>query len=306
MTISPVGIWPMLYAFFGADGGLDRASMRRQVEMCVKEEANGVAVLGLATEVSKLTEAERRALVAWTAEDLDGRRPFAVTVTGDTSDEQIAMARFAVDAGASWVILQPPRDTSIEELTLARLFGAVADACTVPVAIQNAPEYLGVGLTNEALKGLHRNHPNFSIVKAEAPALSVKRLIEETDGALTVFNGRGGLELIDNLRAGCAGMIPAPDFFDRQVRVFGLMRTVDSENEDIAHQLYADILPGIVFAMQSIDTLICYGKRIASWRLGLGEVHDREPALAPTPFGLECARRFAERLGPLGIDADRW
>jgi hypothetical protein len=29
------------------------------------------------------------------------------------------------------------------------------------------------------------------------------------------------------------------------------------------------------------------------------EVHDRAPALAPEPFGLECARRYAQALGPL-------
>ena len=29
--------------------------------------------------------------------------------------------------------------------------------------------------------------------------------------ALPVLNGRGGLELIENLQAGCSGMIVAPD-----------------------------------------------------------------------------------------------
>ncbi len=29
------------------------------------------------------------------------------------------------------------------------------------------------------------------------------------DGRLAVFNGRGGMELPDNFRAGCAGLVPA-------------------------------------------------------------------------------------------------
>ena len=45
--------------------------------------------------------------------------------------------------------------------------------------------------------------------------------------------------------------------------------------------------------------LICYGKRIAAWRLGYADVYDRSPALEPTPFGLACARRYADELGPL-------
>ena len=98
------------------------------------------------------------------------------------------------------------------------------------------------------------------------------------------------------LRAGCAGLIPATDTFDFQVRIFERMRAGD---EEAAERIYRELLPAIVFVMQSLDTLICYGKRIAAWRLGLQVVHDRAPALAPTSFGLACARRYAAALGSL-------
>jgi len=44
---------------------------------------------------------------------------------------------------------------------------------------------------------------------------------------------------------------------------------------------------------------IAYGKRIAAWRMGLEVVHDRNPALLPTAFGLAVARRLARELGPM-------
>jgi 4-hydroxy-tetrahydrodipicolinate synthase len=299
MTFRPLGIWPMLYAFFDKAGALDRALMRRQVEACVREGAHGIAVLGLATEADKLGEDERHKLVEWLAEDLDGRRPFAVTVTGNKPDEQLEFVRFAAGAGASLTILQPPR-VPIDEFTLARLFGAVADGSPIPVGIQNAPQYLGAGLSPTAIKALHHNHPNFVMVKGETSVVAIRQIIEETEGGIAVFNGRGGLELPDNMRAGCEGMIPAPDFFDRQVRIFGLMRNLDdAENEEVAENLYREILPGIVFVMQSLETLVCYGKRIAAWRMGLREdIYDRAPGLTPTKFGLDCAHRFAAALGP--------
>jgi 4-hydroxy-tetrahydrodipicolinate synthase len=167
---------------------------------------------------------------------------------------------------------------------------------SLPVAIQNAPEYTGVGLGDASLLELARTRPNFVLLKGEGPALTIRRTIEALAGALAVFNGRGGLELPDNLRAGCAGMIPATDTFDYQVRVFERMHAGDEEE---AERIYREVLPAIVFVMQSLDTLICYGKRIAAWRLGLTVAHDRSPALAPAPFGLACARRYAEALGSL-------
>ncbi len=112
-----------------------------------------------------------------------------------------------------------------------------------------------------------------------------------------MFNGRGGLELPDNLRAGCAGLIPAPECFDVQVRIFEAMQAGD---EAEAERLYRTVLPLIAFVMQGIDHFLCYGKRALARRLRLPEVHDRTPSAQPTPFGLACVERYAAELGPLG------
>ncbi len=289
------GIYAMLYAFFDATGALDRAALAREVEACVARGAHGIAILGLATEVAKLTVAERRQAVEWVAETLGQRRPLAVTIFGETLEQQVEAVGHAARNGASWVILQPPPDKTIGEPALMRFFGAVMERSALPVAIQNAPEYLGIGLSPDNIGALHRAHANFTLLKLEGPATLAARVIAATGGALAVFNGRGGLETPDNLRAGCAGMVVAPDCVDRLIDVYDAMRRGD---EAAAERDYAEALPAIVFVMQSIDHLICYGKRLAAARLDLGPVHDRPPALVPTDFGLAAMARHAHALGP--------
>lgn len=296
MNDAPRGIYPMLYAFFNAEGKLDRDATRRQVRAYLRNGAHGMAVLGLGTEVNKLSDPERRQLVEWVAEELDGRLPLVVTVNAPTVDAQVEFAGYAQSHGASWVILQPPPERNVGDDFLVRFFGAVADRVELPVAVQNAPEYIGVGLTPEGVNTLARNHPNFRILKGEGPVISIRRFIEQTEGRVAVLNGRGGLELVDNLRAGCVGMIPATDTFDRQAKIFDLFA---AGREQEAEAIYRETLPAIVFVMQSLDTLHCYGKRLAALRLGIGEVYDRAPGLMPEKFGLACTRRFAEALGPL-------
>lgn len=294
------GIWPILYAFFGADGRLDRALMRRQTEICVAGGGHGMAVLGLATEVAKLSEGERRAVVEWAAEDLRGRLPLAVTIFGPTPGAQREAVGHAVRAGAALVILQPPRDPSMTEADLALFFARVMEHAPIPVGIQNAPEFLGIGLSPPAIAALSRSHNNFKVLKGEGPAVLIAEVVERVEGRLAVFNGRGGLELPDNLRAGCAGLIPAPDCFETQVAIYEAMRRGD---EAEAERLYREILPAIVFVMQSIDHLICYGKRLVAARMGVGPVHDRAPGLAATPFGEAAIARFARALGPYSMAA---
>jgi len=295
------GVYPMLYAFFDQRGGLDREAMRRQVEYCIANRAHGVAVLGLGTEVSKLSPEERQSVMAWAAEDLAGRLPLAVTVFGATSKEQIGFVHAAAECGAAFVILQPPQTGERwTEADLVRFFGEVADASPVPVAIQNAPQYIGVGLTDAGIDALARQHPNVSLLKAEGSALETRALIELTAGRMDVFQGRGGLEFTDVMRAGCVGMIPSVESCHLQARLFELMTSGRDEDEAEAERRYARLAPLIVFLMQSVGQFLCYGKRLTAARVGIEDVHDRAPAQAPTPFGLACAARHARVLDELG------
>jgi 2-keto-3-deoxy-L-arabinonate dehydratase len=294
------GIYPMLYAFFDRFNHLDRTAMRRQMQAIVRTRAPGVAMLGLATEVNKLSRSEREHIIQWAIEDGGGTLPLAVTVSGTTVELQRDLAYHAIAEGASWLILQPPAlETGAipqPETFYFNFFAAVMDGLGVPVGIQNAPEYLGAGLSAESLERLAAQCPNFRLLKGEGPSIVLAETVARVGHLMPVLNGRGGLELIDNLRAGCAGMIVAPDCFDWQQRIY---QAFVSGDVALAEALYREVLPAIVFVMQSLDTMICYGKRIAAWRMGFEVEHDRGTHLQPTHFGLEAARRFATMLGPL-------
>src|SRR4051812_4341034 len=74
------GTYPMLYAFFDAEGRLRREAFARQIAASIKAGASGIAVLGLGTETGKLSRDERRVVVDWVMEDVGGRVPLAVTI----------------------------------------------------------------------------------------------------------------------------------------------------------------------------------------------------------------------------------
>jgi 4-hydroxy-tetrahydrodipicolinate synthase len=293
------GIHAVLYALFDSGEALDRAAMRRQVELCLAAGVDGITVLGLATEVAKLAEAEQRAVVDWAAADVAGRVPLGVTVYGNATRAQLAMLRAAEAAGAQWLILQPPSVGSYAAGELLRGLGRLADAASVPVALQNAPALMGRGLDAEAILALVARHPNVTHLKGEMPVVQLAQLIEVCGDRLTVLNGQGGLEMVDSLHAGCRGFVLAPDMVDHAVRIWRFWQAGEHGEADAA---YAAMLPEIVFAMRSLEHLITYGKRIFAARCGF-EVHDRAPADRPSAFGLACAARHAAALGAFGTGA---
>lgn len=292
------GIHAIVYALFDDDERLDRAAMQRQVRHCLAAGVHGMAALGLATEVSKLTEVERHTMMDWMAEDTGAKVPLAFTIFGASVAEQIGQVRHAESVGADWVILQPPPVGAYGAGEYIRFFGRVAEATDLPVAIQNAPVFFGRGLTADEIRDLVTQHPNISLIKGEGPVVDIAGLIARTDNRVPIFNGRGGLELIDNFRIGCRGMILAPDCIDYAVRAYNAFRAGDDEG---AEAEYRAMLPAAVFVMQGIENLICYGKRLFGARAGL-PIHDRAPALRPDKIGLEMVERFAAQLGPLAIE----
>jgi len=289
------GTYPMLYAFFDEAGRLRREANARQIEAAIRAGASGVAVLGLGSEVHKLGRNERRSLLEWTLDDVNGRVPVGATIADGNIPDMIESARHARSAGAAWLILQPPRPPA-SAADLIDFFGAVADSVDCPVAIQNAPEFLGIGLSADDLLALNQAHRNVVAVKAESTALTVAGIVEKLRGRMRVLNGRAGFELVDNLRAGVDGMIPGTETIDLQVAIERAMRAGD---EAKAAELYRKLLPALAFVMQGLSTFLLYGKLIAAARLGLTPSQNRIPSEAATPMGQDWARRFAAELGPL-------
>jgi 2-keto-3-deoxy-L-arabinonate dehydratase len=297
------GIYPMLYTFYREDGTLDRSAIERQVEVCIGSGVHGLGLLGIVGEYNKLSRDEKLLVVEWVIQATAGRLPVAVTVSEPSETGQIEFARTVASLRPDWLILQPPPIRNVSEMEFVRLFGAVADRVDLPIAIQNNPINLDVVLSASALTQLNRNHPNVSLLKGEGPILYVRRLIEDTHGAFHVFNGRGGLELPSSVRAGCVGLIPAPEVADVLARCWNLLVSEDPERVMQGEQLHADVLPLLTFLMASPEHMLCYGRRLFAARAAIAPVHPRHPCVAPEAFGIDTVARLASWLPVLPMSA---
>jgi 2-keto-3-deoxy-L-arabinonate dehydratase len=282
------GIHCVLYALFDASERLDLAAMAAQVDYVRAQGANGITVLGLATEVAKLTFDERTAIIRQArscAPDL----PLSVTIAGNSVAEQRALIAVAEATGADWLILQPPLVGTFGAGEYLDFFARVGSATRLPFAIQNAPQYLGRSLSDDDIMQLRSRCPGFTQIKSETAATELHGLISRVGRDIAVLNGRGGLEMTDCLRAGVQGFVVAPDVLPGVLRCWQAWAACDVEKAEAA---YAAFLPAALFGMQSLEHLICYGKRIFGQRAAI-PIHDRAPAMRPSEFGLSLVRNWA-------------
>jgi len=290
------GIIPMTYCFFNKNNSIDIHAMRDQISLIKQLGSNGIACLGLATEVNKLDFIEKKKIIELVAEFSNDNLPIVVTISGKNIKEYKKLIEVAQFYDASWIVFQPMLKKNTTDKDCFNFFDKIiglVDTKTL-VGIQNAKEYIGVGLDSQEILKLYNKFNNFRAIKGEASAILIQNEIIKYPKNLKVFNGRGGQEIIDNFLAGCSGIIPSLEGTDVFLKIYKL---IQQKRIIEARKIYKKILPSIVFSMQSIDSLVCYGKRICSYRMGMNKIYDRKPGLIPTKFGIKLAKEFAKDLG---------
>ena len=295
MARLPTGIYPMVYSFFDEHGSLRLDTYEIQIEAAIRSQAAGLAILGLGSEVSKLTPSERLEVLKFVSSNLSGRKPLLTTVYGNSPKEQIEFGKKAIQYGTDAILLQPPTK-ALTDGALIDFFSEIIAKLNIPIGIQNAPEFLGFGLSNPGIIKLADKHDNFVMAKLECSAVQLQTMVKDLKENAMIFNGRCGLELTDNLRAGAAGIIPGIETIDKTNKIFRLFNHGEVREAD---KLYSDLLPILCFIMQGIPHFLTYGKMLAAKRLGLAFGGFRKPALMPTEFGKQCIKRFADQLGKL-------
>ena len=289
------GIFPILYTFFNKDNSIDYKLMREQILLIENQGSQGVACLGLATEVNKLSFREKTKIIELVSSTVSTKLPKAVTIQSKNLNEYKKMINVAKSNNADWLILQPlvSKNTTDEDCLnfFKKLMPLTKNTLT---GIQNAKEYMGVGLSAKDIIDLYSQYDNFRAIKGEASSFLIQQEIKKYPKDLIVFNGRGGQEIVDNFRVGCKGIVPCLDGADKFIKIYKFFKKNRIKS---AEKEYKNILPYIVFIMQSIDSLICYGKRVCAFRMGVKNVFDRKPFLVPTDYGITKTKNIAKSLG---------
>ena len=204
------GIFPIIYCFFNKNNSLDKKIISEQINLINKIGSNGIASLGLATEVNKLSFQEKKIIIEMVSKYSNGSIPTAVTIQGNSFEEYLRLIEIAKYNEATWIILQPLIKKNTKDKDCFDFFNKLIPYTKgTLVGVQNAKEYLGVGLSSKDIIKLYKKYENFRAIKGESSSVFMENEIKQYPKNLSVFNGRGGQEIVDNFLIGCKGIVPA-------------------------------------------------------------------------------------------------
>ena len=233
------GVYSVLPTPFTTAGDVDEASLRRVLDLFLKAGVNGVTALGVTGEVARLAEPERRRVLETVTTHVNGRIGVVAGTTTEGTRTCIAYSRDAREAGATAVMVSPPRMPKLNSEAVVRHFHALAEAVDIEIVVQDYPPISGYAMEPSLLARIAREIPRARTIKLEDPPTPFKtsRILEQAgDVPVRIFGGLGGVFLLEELMAGATGAMTGFAYPELLVRIVSLFRA--GKVDDAAEVFY--------------------------------------------------------------------
>jgi len=206
------GVLPVLQLPYRDDDAIDWDTLHDEVDWAFAHGAHGI-VAAMVTEVLRLTEAERDELAKRMVTFARGRGPVVMSVGAESTWQAVRNARAACQAGVTALMAIPPTSTRAADTEVIAYYEAILQATPLPLIVQDASGYVGKPLDVRMQAGLYQRYPARVMFKPEAQPLgqNLSLLREATGGRAAIFEGSGGIALLDAHRRGIAGTMPGTE-----------------------------------------------------------------------------------------------
>jgi 4-hydroxy-tetrahydrodipicolinate synthase len=250
------GIVTVLNTPFNAANELDPAALRRHVRKALQAGVAGFLVPAMASEVEKLTAAEREIFVKAVLEEAKGRAVVIGGASAASGAERVRLAQQLIQAGCDGVLVSIPYKDD-EQYAAAVL---EVSETNPPFLMLQDWDPRGYGVPVSTLVRLFETVEALRAVKVEVVPAGRKysELLAATGGRLHVSGGWAVMQMIEALDRGVHAFMPTA-LHAIYVRIYQLHTSGDREG---ARELFERVLPILAFANQHLDISIHFFKRL--------------------------------------------
>ena len=251
------GVLAVFQTPFNSNESIDFDTLTHEIDWLFERGVDGV-VMAMVSEILRLSIQEREAVAAHVCKVVNGRGAVVISVGTESSHTTCRLARHAESCGATALMAIPPVSIALGAEELLKYYQQIFAEVEIPVVVQDASGYVGRPMPIDLQAHILATFGDRVYFKPEAAPLgpNLSALRDATGGQARVFEGSGGIALVDSFRRGVVGTMPGSEIIDGIVE---LWKALQAGDEPRAYELSLPI-SSLIATMSSLDGFIAIEK----------------------------------------------
>lgn len=192
--INLLGMGVALITPFNHNKEIDYPALERVIDHVIKNGADFLVVLGTTGETPALSPDEKKSLMSFVRDKVDGRLPLVAGIGGNNTAEIVRRVSEDDLSGFAAILSVVPYYNKPSQEGIYCHFKAIAEASPLPVILYNVPGRTGVNMTADTTLRLAREVPNIIAIKeASGQIHQIERLLREKPDGFRVLSGDDGM-----------------------------------------------------------------------------------------------------------------
>jgi 4-hydroxy-tetrahydrodipicolinate synthase len=279
------GVMPAITTWFDENLHVDHSFMTRHAEWLLGNGCTGIIALGSLGEAATLTVAEKESILR-NVHAAAKQAPVVAAISALSTDEAVALAKSAEQAGCSGLMVLPPYVYRGDWPEMKAHVTAVFRATPLSCMLYNNPVSYGTDFLPEQIAELAGEYTNFAAVKESSTDVRRVTAIRALIGdRLRIFVGVDDA-IVEGIAAGAVGWVAGlvNAFPAESVALFD---AAIAGRHDEAFALYRWFLP--LLRMDTVPKFIQLIKQVQE-ETGTGNARVRLPRLQVTGAELQVTR----------------
>jgi len=237
---------------------IDQKTLKKEIDWLIKCGSNG-AVLAMVSEVLRFSASERRKQWQLSLEYLSGRIPLVVSVGAESAAIAVGLAKDAQKDGATAVMATPPSAFVASADEVKSYYQRIIEAVDITVIVQDASNYLGAPIELDTYVELIDKYGDERVqFKPEAKPVKdrLTQLNKISNNRARVFEGQGGIDLLDTHPLGVKGTMPGAEV---PWAIVGLWKALEKKDLSTAKAIHTP-LAKLISYQTTLDAYVAVEK----------------------------------------------
>jgi 4-hydroxy-tetrahydrodipicolinate synthase len=219
---------------------IDRRSLRRLINLYIKEGASGLVPCGTTGEAPTLSHEEHEEVIRITVEEANGRVPVIAGTGSNETAKAIEFTKYAERVGADGALVVGPYYNRPTQAGLYEHYKAVARSTRLPIIIYNIPIRTGRNIETDTIVKLSKIPNIVGVKEASADINQVMNILRGTEN-FTVLSGEDHLIFPLCCLGGQGAIVASAHVATRDF--VNLWRFVEEKRIEEARALHYKLLP---------------------------------------------------------------